>query len=104
MTFNWYKRFESAAQINGNIWELLVGKRIFHIPKRLNGITVVDVEISIKCSIDKIFFNYFIGYLNGFNGGIKPFFISLLLLNRSIKSFEKVKYMSFIMLMENMIY
>ena len=52
----------------------------------------------------KSFFNYFIGYLNGFNGGIKPFFISLLLLNRSIKSFEKVKYMSFIMLMENMIY
>ena len=81
--------------------EIHIEKHQFHIfNNRQIDIKDVDIEnllVSDKYSFEKSYLKYFIGYVNNFHGDLKPLFIKLPKFNWSVKSFEKVKYMLFIL-------
>ena len=64
-------------------------------PINMNDVDIDNILVSSKCCIGEECFKYVIGYINHFDDDIKPLFTKFLKLTESIKSFEKRKFMSF---------
>ena len=83
-----------------NFAEIFIEKNIFQVSEELVDINNVDIEhilIWNKYSIKKKCFKYFFGYTSHSDDDLKPLRIKSPKSNGSMKNFEEVEYLSFLL-------